>query len=76
MSVWSGKPSASPTVETLEWCRKRQHPWVTYNADLDRTYCRCGERQAEGEQPMNWDAKWEIFHGHPRGTPCRCYLNK
>jgi hypothetical protein len=64
------------TPETREWCVKRNHPWVTYNPLVSRSYCRCGERQEPGEQPMDWDAKWEIFHDHPRDAPCRCYLPK
>jgi hypothetical protein len=70
-------PEPAPVLAepaTVAWCTERAHPWVTYNPVLDRSYCRCGQRQAEGGQPMDWDAKREIFHDHPRGTPCRCYL--
>ena len=58
---------------TLAWCAQRGHPWLTYNPWLDRTWCRCGQRQAAGEQPHDWDAQWELCHDHPRGTPCSCY---
>lgn len=58
---------------TKEWCGERDHPWVTYNPWLDRSYCRCGKRQAAGEQPTDWQAKREVFHNHPQGAPCRCY---
>ena len=64
------------TNETKEWCVSRNHPYVTYNPQLDRTYCRCGERQETGEQPVDWRAKWEIFHDHEPGTPCNCYAAK
>lgn len=58
---------------TKEWCGERDHPWITYNPWLDRSYCRCGKRQASGEQPVDWQAKHEVFHNHPQGAPCRCY---
>lgn len=74
MAAWSGKPGASPTAETPRWCRERGHPWVTYNPWANRTCCRCGDRQAEGELPVDWQAKWAIFHDQPVGVPCRCYL--
>ena len=64
------------TSGTGEWCVSRGHPFVTYNPQLDRTYCRCGERQEAGGQPVDWRAKWEIFHDHEPGTPCNCYLPK
>jgi len=44
------------TPKTQAWCAARNHPWVTYNLWLDRTWCRCGERQADGEQPIDLDA--------------------
>ena len=59
---------------TVAWCVQRGHPWLTYNPWLDRTWCRCGQRQAAGEQPPDWDAKRELFHDHPYGALCRCYL--
>lgn len=62
------------TAATVKWCMIRDHPFITYNPHLDRSYCRCGKRQEPGEQPADWDAKWAIFHSHPRGTSCRCYL--
>lgn len=59
---------------TLEWCTARQHPFVTYNPDLDVTLCRCAGRQQAGEHPVDWQAKHEIFHDHPQGAPCSCYV--
>jgi hypothetical protein len=71
--VLAGQPlSAEPA--TIAWCAQRGHPWLTYNPWLDRTWCRCGARQAAGEQPHDWEADRELFHDHPRGAPCRCYL--
>jgi len=64
------------TTSTKEWCASRSHPFVTYNPHLDRSYCRCGQRQEAGAQPMDWRAKWEIFHDHEPSTPCNCYLTK
>jgi hypothetical protein len=64
------------TPATREWCVARDHPWVTYHPQADLSYCRCGERQEKGEQPMDRDAKWSVFHDHPPGAPCRCYLPK
>lgn len=61
---------------TRAWCAQRGHPWLTYNPWLDRTWCRCGQRQADGEQPHDWDAQWELFHDHPRGASCSCYIRK
>ncbi|MFH8805276.1 hypothetical protein ACH4F6_38005 [Streptomyces sp. NPDC017936] len=60
--------------ETRRWCEDRGHPFVTYNPWTDRSYCRCGVQQAAGEREQDMDAKWEMFHGHPRGERCRCYL--
>lgn len=57
---------------TAQWCADRQHPWVTYSPWIDRTYCRCGTRQEPGEQPMDWQAKHEVFHSCGDG-PCHCY---
>lgn len=65
-----------PSEATLAWCLERGHPWVTYNPWLVWSYCLCGHRQAPGEQPMDWDAKWSLFHDHPFGEPCRCYLRE
>jgi hypothetical protein len=48
--------------DTRTWCEQRNHPWVTYNPWLDRTWCRCGQRSEAGEQPMDWDAKHGQFH--------------
>ena len=58
---------------TLTWCAGRGHPWSTYNTSLNRSYCRCGTRQADGEQPIDTDAIWDLFHDHPRDEPCSCY---
>lgn len=60
---------------TQAWCAERGHPYVTYHPWLDRTYCRCGERQEAGERPLDWKAMWEVFHDHAPGEPCRCYLS-
>jgi hypothetical protein len=65
--------TAAVTEQTKAWCVQRGHPWVTYNLALDRTWCRCGERQQTGEAPADWKAKWELFHDHGRDEPCRCY---
>jgi hypothetical protein len=59
---------------TRAWCEAREHPWLTYNPWLDRTWCRCGARQEPGQQPHDWDAGWELFHNHPREAPCNCYV--
>lgn len=59
---------------TRQWCVERGHPWLTYNPWLDRSYCRCGERQADGDQPQDMRAKHELFHDHAPDEPCRCYL--
>ena len=61
-------------ISTHEWCTTRDHPWVTYNAWLDHTWCRCGQRHTEGEQPVDWTAKRQQFHSCAEGGPCRCYL--
>lgn len=58
---------------TRRWCSDREHPLITYNPLLNRTYCRCGHRQEPGQQPMDWDAKHEIFHACSLGDSCRCY---
>ena len=58
---------------TLVWCAERGHPWSTYNASLDRSYCRCGTRQENGEREIDMDAIWDLFHDHPRAAPCACY---
>lgn len=62
------------TEKTKQWCTERDHPWVTYNPWLDRSYCRCGKRQAEGEHPQDEEAKRSIFHDCKSGGPCRCYV--
>ncbi|MEU6972874.1 hypothetical protein AB0A71_35200 [Kitasatospora aureofaciens] len=68
-------PATTPTeAETLAWCQQRAHALITYHPQLDRSYCRCGERQVPGEQPMDWRAKREIFHTCPPDGQCRCYL--
>ena len=72
----SAQERTAVTPATREWCVARDHPWVTHNPQADRSYCRCGERQEKGDQPMDWDAKRAVFHDHPPGAPCRCYLPK
>ena len=59
----------------VQWCIDRDHPFITYNPLLDRSYCRCGQRQEAGAQPMDWEAKHSIFHTCKPGAPCRCYVN-
>jgi hypothetical protein len=59
--------------QSKQWCDDRDHPFVTYNPWLDRSYCRCGQRQQTGEQPMDWSAKREVFHSCRPDAPCRCY---
>jgi hypothetical protein len=59
---------------TQQWCRDRSHPFVTYNPWLDRSYCRCGNRQKSGDQSQDHDAKRAVFHNCEPGDPCRCYL--
>lgn len=61
---------------TRAWCAARGHPWSTYNRDLNRTYCRCGARQDDGEHEIDMDAIREIFHDHPAGEPCACYTRQ
>jgi hypothetical protein len=63
-------------MDAQQWCISSGHPFVTYNPWLDRSYCRCGHRQEEGAQPMDWGAKHAIFHGCTPGTPCRCYVTR
>ncbi|MFE1476501.1 hypothetical protein ACFW6N_21945 [Streptomyces cyaneofuscatus] len=62
------------TQATKTWCEERHHPYVTYNPLLERSYCRCGQRQEAGEQPMNWRAKREIHHHCEPDGPCACYV--
>lgn len=64
----------SPTEPTRQWCEIRQHPYITYNPQQNRTYCRCGQRQEAGEQPVDWAAKHSVFHSCQTG-PCRCYAS-
>jgi hypothetical protein len=59
---------------TRAWCVERGHPFVTYNPWLGNTWCRCGERRVQGEQPQDERAKREVFHSCTPGEPCRCYL--
>jgi hypothetical protein len=59
--------------ETAKWCSDRGHPFVTYNPWLDRSYCRCGQQQEQGEKPVDWQVKCEIFHSCQPGGSCRCY---
>jgi hypothetical protein len=65
--------TAMKTEATEQWCVDRDHPFVTYNPWLDRSYCRCGQRQESGEQPMDWAAKRTIFHSCELGGHCGCY---
>jgi hypothetical protein len=70
-----GRPPVAGICEaTRAWCALRGHPFVTYHPWQDRSWCRCGDRHASGAQPQDWDAKWAVFHNHPPGAPCRCYL--
>lgn len=62
----------SPAV--LAWCSGRGHAWSTYSRVLDRSYCRCGTRQENGEKPVDLAAIHDTFHGHPQGEPCFCYV--
>ena len=62
------------TEATQAWCDEREHPFVTYNPWLHRSYCRCGKRQADGDQPQDHAAKRDIFHSCPPAGPCRCYV--
>jgi hypothetical protein len=61
---------------TKEWCAARGHPFVTFNSSLNRTYCRCGQRQQSGELPMDWAAKRGVFHNCEPASPCRCYATE
>jgi hypothetical protein len=60
---------------TQQWCADRAHPFVTYNPWLDRSYCRCGQRQEPGDQPQDWNAKRQVFHDCKPGEPCVCYVS-
>jgi hypothetical protein len=61
---------------TIAWCARREHPWVTFNPWLDRTWCRCGARQAEGAQSIDLDAVHAIHHVcAPGSATCRCYVD-
>jgi hypothetical protein len=61
---------------TVAWCVTRDHPWVTYNPWLDRSWCRCGQRQADGQQPPDWDAIAAEHPPHAKGCDatkaCTC----
>lgn len=59
---------------TRTWCAGRGHPFVTYSPWLDQTLCRCGWRREPGDQPQDWEAKQAVFHNHPPGETCRCYV--
>ena len=41
--LWLPKP-LSDVPATITWCAERDHPWLTYNPHMDRTWCRCGQR--------------------------------
>jgi hypothetical protein len=62
-----------PEPSAERWCTDREHPFITYNPWTDRTYCRCGQRQEPGEQPMDWTAKRAVFHQCEPGSVCDCY---
>ncbi len=67
----------SPT--TVAWCAKRGHPWSTFNPWLDRTWCRCGARVANGHHEIDLRAVHEIHHGCDYDAPtnnCRCYVEE
>jgi hypothetical protein len=67
------------TPETIAWCVERNHPWSTYNPWLDRTWCRCGERQAAGFHEIDLKAAHEIFHTCAYDgsySKCRCYVSE
>lgn len=68
---------ATPESATAAWCAKRNHPLVTFNPWVPRTYCRCGQVQVVGEQPVDWQALHETHHTCEYGKPetCRCYTS-
>jgi hypothetical protein len=59
---------------TRAWCEDRGHPFITYNPWMGWSFCRCGERREQGDHPQDMQAKRDLFHDHPVGAPCRCYL--
>lgn len=60
---------------TAAWCVERGHPLLTWSPWINRTLCRCGQVRAAGEQPVDWEAKRQLFHpGHAADEPCHCYL--
>lgn len=59
---------------TRTWCVERGHPFITYNPWLGQSWCRCGKRRVQGDQPQDEQAKWDLFHDHGVNDPCRCYL--
>lgn len=63
-------------ANTITWCVARNHPWVTYNPWLDQTFCRCGERMAEGRGDLDLRAIHETHHtcGWATAGRCRCYV--
>ncbi len=67
----------SATEATIQWWETRNHPWSTHNPWLDRTWCRCGARVADGKHPIDLDALWEISHTCDGSQlPCRCHLDR
>lgn len=62
------------TLFTSAQCLDRGHPLVTYNPQSDTTWCQCGQRVEQGQEPVDWDAKWDAWHDHPREAPCDCYV--
>lgn len=60
--------------DTVAWCEARNHPWSTYNPWLDRTWCRCGARVADGHQPIDFRTLHEEDHtcDYDRPETCRC----
>ena len=67
--------ATSVETSTTQWCEQRGHPFVTYNAQMDRSYCRCGHNQLAGEQPLDWQAKRDVFHSCQPDGPCGCYVS-
>ncbi|MEU6990368.1 hypothetical protein ABZ953_06855 [Streptomyces sp. NPDC046465] len=61
--------------ETVQWCTDRGHPFITYDPSGDRSYCRCGQQQEQGDKPMDWQAKRDVFHSCQPDEPCRCYVS-
>lgn len=65
-----------PMPATVAWCTERDHPWSTYNPWMDRTWCRCGQRQDDGQHPIDLEAIHELFHHCQPNGPCSCYADR